>query len=594
MKLKYADVRISDLELKLVLTTESLEKTESEKNILTQNGEELSRSKETISELSDSLKVKTTELCRSKMSEGKLQIEVNTLKTKLKSYEDKFEACVGKFKAEIERLFNDYQSCKADADSYVAIKSVLKSVFESDDTFCKHNLDGETFESLDEEEICEIVQKLILESFEAKVDRYKSMEQSYQQISDLKEKVEKKSSFILSLDEQMKIQRNVIGEHISRFNKAKLAIETLERENEELKKSKEAENEENLQVIANMKDELDQLEKFSEKLGEQNKKMIGRESETKTVLALLNRNMKEKNELVVQLKKEVEISDGKSNENLALIKDMKSELCKLEKLTENLEQKNELIVQLKKENENLKISEEKSNENSALLEDLKSELYKLEQLTETLEQKNEKLLSEESESLATIATLKKDVQDRDSTLQDLKEKVKTLEDLKLKVETLEETQPSAEILSENVDLKKKVDELKNENEKMLKKEEEVTNKMKELETELKNEVEKLKKEKEKMLQKDDEMTLSYFNKLKEFEIVQKDKERLIKTLQKNNDLIDSDLEKALKAKSAFEDEVVELKREMKKKEEDFFAALQKHSKNLNLMKTEVNIIIFTI
>jgi len=75
----------------------------------------------------------------------------------------------------------------------------------------------------------------------------------------------------------------------------------------------------------------------------------------------------------------------------------------------------------------------------------------------------------------------------------------------------------------------------------------------------------------------------------------KDKEKLIKTLQKNNDEINADLEKVVKAKSTLEDSVLQLQDLVKKQESQYLETLQKHDDSLNAVKKEViRKILFTL
>jgi chromosome segregation ATPase len=403
----------------------------------------------------------------------------------------------------------------------------------------------------------------------------------------LEEIVEKKSSLVNELTEKIEKQENIIEENNLELSKAKLtskrAVKVFRQMKDELdeckstirhwqdneEQRKEAENEENLKVISDMKDELCELEKIADNLREQNAKMTSRENETKTVLTSLNKNIKEKNEIIIQLKKKIEslkVSEVKSIENAALVENLKKEI------------------------ESLKVLEVKSIDNLALVEDLKSELCKLEQLAETLQQKNDQCLILESKNLVTIAMLKQDVKDRDVLLKDCQEKTETLKS------------KSIETLAEISGLKVTIEQLKEENEKLMTKEKELTTTIAQKETannenrslvkKMKLSVQKLTQEVSELKEKEAKNAIeriepNYSKKLKQLENALRENEKLIKTLQKNNDLIDSDLEKALKEKSGLEDRVTELQREMKKKEEEFFAALRKHSGNLNAMKTEV-------
>ena len=100
---------------------------------------------------------------------------------------------------------------------------------------------------------------------------------------------------------------------------------------------------------------------------------------------------------------------------------------------------------------------------------------------------------------------------------------------------------------------------------------------------LKEEIRKLKNKSSDQQKKDPETVKIVL----EMQAELNDKNKLIKTLQKNNDKIDADLEKAVNAKSTLEDSVLELQSSMKNQEFQYLEALQKHSVSLNSMKTEV-------
>jgi chromosome segregation ATPase len=111
---------------------------ESENETLTKKIDEF---EETVSRLRETVKVKTAELCKARLSEGRLQIEANKLKSDMSTFRLKFEACLVKFKKEIDALSEERDSLKMGGGFYDRIKSSFEKVWKRDEEFCQTSQD---------------------------------------------------------------------------------------------------------------------------------------------------------------------------------------------------------------------------------------------------------------------------------------------------------------------------------------------------------------------------------------------------------------------------------------------------------------------
>ena len=93
----------------------------------------------------EALKQKARELCKAKLSEGRLQIEVNKLKTEVKEYKEKLKLCIVGYQKKFEALTRDRdtannQNCKKCKE----IKAVFEKLIDEDDKFCQNYLKSES------------------------------------------------------------------------------------------------------------------------------------------------------------------------------------------------------------------------------------------------------------------------------------------------------------------------------------------------------------------------------------------------------------------------------------------------------------------
>ncbi len=359
-ELKESELRNSDLELKLMESIQNSAKLESENRALAFNEKAFITAKETITTLSSVVKQKTTELARAKMSEGRLQIEVTKKDFEVEKYREHFESLQSRLKKEVGNLQHDYLACKANSDRFVSIKSSMEKVFNQDERFCDNFNESESFGQLDDDEISEMIQTFIQDTFEASEKFYKDTKKNLSELKD-------KNDIIETMKLKLKEQKEEIGNLTDKENSLNKQVEakTLEINNLKItvEEYKDREIKSKLELLE-LKEQLQKVEKGNKKIDQENRKII----------LDLKKELKELNVDNMEKKKEIKTL---RQANYDLIK----EATDLENLIRPLEEKNLELTQKEAEMKELAKALEVRNE------DLLQISVKVQHLAKVLEEK---------------------------------------------------------------------------------------------------------------------------------------------------------------------------------------------------------------
>ena len=312
---------------------------------------ELKKAEGEIRELKESLKTKTSELTRSKMLEGRLQIEVNKLHLDL----DKCKANYTSNLTTIMKSFNELKG-KAHCKRYDIVKAAMKQVFERDEKhFAQNYSESEKFNSLDEDEVCEVIKSFILESFEAKQSYHWQMKKNLDRIIGLhqskidqeksKDSALEKIDFLeLDLKSQLRQARDKVIKYQSDYNQSllreqtSLAYVTTLKQELEIAGTKDGEMR---GVLSDLKDEMKELEKFLSSLRTKNEELEKQQQEQVAGLQSQLTNH-EQSAAVIQLKNDE--LQKQSTEFHDQMEELKTELFEVEKLFQTVSEKNNELV----------------------------------------------------------------------------------------------------------------------------------------------------------------------------------------------------------------------------------------------------------
>ena len=499
--------------------------------------ENLANMTETCSKQKETLKAKTTELCKARMSEGRLTIEVNKLKSDISTFNGKFEACVVKFNKEINATTTENENLRVISGHYERIKKSFEKVTKRDEEFCGVNLKSESFSSLTDDELCEMIELFIEDSFESQLERCVGFEQTSIAMKRLKSTtgttIDKKNALIKQLtnklDTSCKTYQSTKAENKSlKLRERNLVgkVASMEKIIESLKNELALESSRGQKMVTDLKMEVFELDKVATWMKEENDKQLANGKDLENKIADMTKTLAEN---ALAIGRHRADSDGKSR----LIDALKSEVSELADIVVNLQEKTNTFLA-------------REIDGVTKMAKLRQDLKDCEEKVEALTKANEAMRKQHLEELKNPSGLEKELEEyrkRGLELQSnnerLKRQNKDLEDSmtqqNAKIKEIEAELRAAK--KSNVELKSKVQSDKPE--------------MKALQYEL------------------------------------REKEKLIKTLQKNNDNVDADLSQALKEKTSLEFTMNQLSRDLKMKEADYFEALKKHSENLNAMKAEV-------
>ena len=377
----------------------------------------------------------------------------------------------------------------------------------------------------------------------------------------------------------------------------KLNTTTLQKYGKNLKEKAAAKE----KVFSNLKMEVFELDRLASKVCEEKSRLEADKADLEiSVAALRNElkaNEKELRKTIVSMQndlklKEINETELKANFEATLKKEIDAKNKALKRSSESLKK---TAQDLEKCKADLDDKCRSLDAMSKTIESLQSELGDLSQLTETLKEKNNNFLYRELDSIIDVAKLKQEVKNGQDEVAELKSELekasknkdkaraRALEDMKSEIEELEKAFVKSE--AENKKLTAKQKELLGK----IESSKEVTNKR---EAELQKKVKDLKKlqtcyDQLKSAKSDEALE----NQIKVMRGDLKDKEKLIKALQRNNDIVDADLEKMTQEKNSLEVKLKSLEDEAERKaktiRDEYFGALKKHSEVLNRFKSEV-------
>ena len=225
---------------------------------------ELDSSKKYKQELISDLKTKTTELSQAKLSEGELQIQLN----KNKSNYDLVQA-------KLESILQNYQAYKLDSGNYQIVKSAMKTVLEKDNRLAGLK-NKDVFSGLSEIEVCGLIKNVIIESFDAKVSHYHSMNKACEKLAKNKTELLAKENAFENLSQDLTIQTKIVENHMKTIEDLKKIEELSQRTISEQKlelQQLELKCSESNDVGTNLRAELVELEKMFSVSEEENAKI---------------------------------------------------------------------------------------------------------------------------------------------------------------------------------------------------------------------------------------------------------------------------------------------------------------------------------
>ena len=124
---------------------------------------EVAKAEEKTAELSEALRSKASELCKAKLSEGRLTIEVNRLKKEAAESEEKFAACIEQFGKKFEGLKEENALAKQNGDRYAEVAATFEKVVKADARWLNNKAWSEP--SLGPDEECEMIKSVIRDTF---------------------------------------------------------------------------------------------------------------------------------------------------------------------------------------------------------------------------------------------------------------------------------------------------------------------------------------------------------------------------------------------------------------------------------------------
>ena len=321
----------------------------------------------------ETLKQKASELCKAKISEGRLQIEVNQLKTEVKEYKDKLEFCIVGYKKKFEDLTREHEIAKRqNCKKCEVIEALFEKLIDEDDEFCQNSLKSETSGNLDSDEKFEMIKNVLQESYLEKKKHVLEL------VTLMKTAEEGDKSLQLSqnLNQELSGKNDKLSRRVSDICSEVVA---LKKENLECK-----------EVIRNLKQELEEIEKVATTLQDQNQTAESREKNLESQVSSLTK----------------------------ILSDLKVEMLELEKLSESFQKTNDQLSR------DLGDKERQLNSLNEEIESLKKRDEEQTQTSESLQKKYQLLLNKVRASLATIAKQKNSLEERDRIIHRLQDEVR--------------------------------------------------------------------------------------------------------------------------------------------------------------------------
>jgi len=401
MKVTQLELTNADLEQTVAqLKKEKLE-VESEKDTLIseeaakdQLGKILIQQKQTeANKLADALKQKASELCKARLSEGRLQIEVNQLKTEVDDYKEKLEFCIVGYQKKFEQADNERRMFKHDSERYLEIKALFERLVDEDDEFCQNSLSSDTSANLDDLEKFEMIKNLLEEAYTEKKSHVS-------ELMTLMTTAEAASVSSKMLVQDLTSQKEALSQMLADMRSE---IVDSEKDNAEAKA-----------VIKHLKEELQEIDKAATTLHEQNELADRRAKNLEVQVSSLTKALTGLRAEVLELEK---ISEGLQQSNDALNKDLKD--------------RDERIGSLNEEVENLKSREDDLSHNALMLQKandmLNQDLIGRDNHIRSLFEQVENLKNQNASAIQrTYDLFNRDLKDKDEVIGSLKAEVDNL------------------------------------------------------------------------------------------------------------------------------------------------------------------------
>ncbi len=407
-KLKDSERRNSDLETKLITLTQKLEKAELEKKSLSSNLKtseenftdqkhqhdvdlaELAGCKERLYNVDSKLRMKISELSQARLSEERYYLQVNKLTTELKSVKE------------------TVATLKPDAESYLSVKLAFRKVLEKDQTFCAgFSNEGESFESLDGDEVCEMICSMLMDSVEAKEVHFRDAERCLANLSEVENRKGMYKRVFKEMTEKLKIQNDLLTKNFDNIKEMKKSESKLK--NELNSKTKDLKT-----LVQKFEDSLKSLKNQEESLS------LSRQTISKLMNsnAQMNKDIDLKDGAIIVLKKHREDLERKVEEHAKRSASLSIEVNAKINLIESLESESS---DLEQKCNNLKTELTVKN---AMFTSLKSNKIKLDQDLSRALKRKEKCLQK-------IETLESELKNQENeyrqALQDMNSKFKLIE-----------------------------------------------------------------------------------------------------------------------------------------------------------------------
>ena len=408
LKLKDSERRNSDLETKLISMTQKLGKAELEKQSLSSNlkileknyeGQkhqhdldlaELAGCKERLYNVDTKLRMKISELSQARLSEERFELQVNKLITELKS---------------VKEAISNFQP---DAENYLSVKSAFKKVLERDQTFCDgFPNEGDSFESLDKDEVCDMICSMLLDSVEAREVHFSDAERCLAKLSEVEARKGSYKQVFKEMTEKLKIQNDLLKNNFD-------AIKQLKKGESKLRNELNGKTNDLKTMIQKFEDTLKNLKKHEESL------TLSRQ----TISKLTNSNDQMKKDL--NLKDSAVIVLKKHREDLE--RKVEDHAGRSARLSDEVNAKSELIEILESESNEL---EQKYNHLKTELTIKNTMFASLKSIKNKLDQDLSKALKGKEKCLQKIETLESELKNQENeyrqAIQDMNSKFKLIE-----------------------------------------------------------------------------------------------------------------------------------------------------------------------
>ena len=360
------------------------------------------------------MKTQTTELSQAKLSEGELQIQLN----KNKSNYDLVQA-------KLESILQNYQAYKLDSGNYQIVKSAMKTVLEKDNRLAGLK-NKDVFSGLSEIEVCGLIKNVIIESFDAKVSHYHSMNKACEKLAKNKTELLAKENAFENLSQDLTIQTKIVENHMKTIEDLKKIEELSQRTISEQKlelQQLELKCSESNDVGTNLRAELVELEKMFSVSEEENAKIKVEYEKSKLQNSKFQSALRESKDLLLAFEK-------KYIENKNVCEE--SESIKLE-LTLEIDALKQKVVLLQESNaknqEQEGMYKDKANLFKSELLDLDRLYYILKETCQTQEREIAEYKSKLSQDEKVLSQHKQAITLKEEIISDLENEKKSMQNI---------------------------------------------------------------------------------------------------------------------------------------------------------------------